>query len=213
MTKNQASNLFHEQFIELKEGEKNNVSRIINKLFQVNFLTRRKPGDTNDYRFILAFKDLFDAFFQLSDFSLNIKREDEVVFIKNEQLYNHMRLRKTESLLILILRVLYQRKKDLITLDEDAEVFLYEIHEELTRIGYLDHKRITKDRLKPALTFLRNYNIIDYIDRGLHDDARIKIYPTILYITDINGIKEVIDRIDQYMEGGGSEAYEETDED
>lgn len=213
MTKNQASKIFHEQYVELKEGEKNNFSRIVNKLFQVNFLTRRKPGDTNDYRFILAFKDLFEAFYQLTDFSLNIKREDEVVFIKNEQLYNHMRLRKTESLMILILRVLYQRKKDVITLDEDAEVFLYEIHDELTRIGYLDHKRITKDRLKPALTFLRNYNIIDYIDRGLHDDARIKIYPTILYITDINNIKEVIDRIDQYMEGGASEAYEETDED
>jgi hypothetical protein len=212
MTKNQASKLFHEQYIELKEGEKNNFSRIVNKLLQVNFITKRKPGDTNDYRFILAFKELFDAFFQLSDFSLNVKREDEVVFIKNEELYNHMRLRKTESLMILILRVLYQRKKDLITLDEDAEVFLHEIHEELTRIGYLDHKRITKDRLKPALTFLRNYNIIDYIDRGLHDDARIKIYPTILYVTNLEGIKEVIDRIDQYTEGG-TETYEETDED
>ncbi|MFU8793154.1 MAG: DUF4194 domain-containing protein [Acholeplasmataceae bacterium] len=212
MTKNQASKQFHDTYIELKEGEKNNFSRIVNKLFQVNFVTRRKPGDTNDYRFILAYKETFEAFFQLSDFTLNIKREDDVVFIKNENLFNHMRLRKTESLLILILRVLYQRKKDVITLDEDVEVFLHEIHEELTRIGYLDHKRITKDKLKPALTFLRAYNIIDYIDRGLHDDARIKIYPTILYITNLESIKAVIERIDAYTESGG-ESYEETDED
>jgi hypothetical protein len=212
MTKNQASKIFYDNYQELKEGEKNNFSRIVNKLFQVNFLTKRKPGDTNDYRFILAYKDLFEAFFNLSDFLLNIKREDEVVFIQNESLYNHMRLRKTESILILIIRVLYQRKKDLITLDENAEVFLHEIHEELTRIGYLDHKRITKDKLKPALTFLRSYNIIDYIDRGLHDDARIKIYPTILYITNLQHIKEVIDRIDEYTEGGLT-TYEEIDED
>ena len=79
------------------------------------------------------------------------------------------------------------------------------------RIGYLDNKRITKDKLKPTLGFLRSYNLIDYIDRGLHDDARIKIYPTIIYVTNLESIKEVVDKLDGYMEG--SEINEETDED
>ena len=65
--------------------------------------------------------------------------------------------------------------------------------------------------MKPALTFLRSYNIIDYIDRGLHDDARIKIYPTILYVTNYDTIKEVVDKYEGYMEGGSSD--EEVDED
>lgn len=214
MNKTSALKLFNETYGDLKEGEKTNFSRIVNKLFQVNFLTRRKPGDTNDYRFILAFKEAFESFFALSDFTLNIHREDEVVYIKNDNLFNHIRLRKTESVLILVIRIIYQRKKDYVTLDENVEIFLNEIHNELTRIGYLDHKRITKDKLKPALTFLRNYNIIDYIDKGLHDDARIKIYPTILYITNLDNIKEVIQKLDGYMESeGGSDDYEETDED
>lgn len=212
MNKTNAMKQFNEAYQQLKEGEKNNVSRIINKLLQVNFLTKRKPGDASDYRFILAFKEVFIAFFALADFTLNIHREDEVVYIANDQLFNHMRLRKTESIMILILRILYQRKSDYVTLDDDVEIFLHEIHSELTRIGYLDHKRITKDRLKPALVFLRNYNMIDYIDRGLHDDARIKIYPTILYVTNLDSIKEVVDRLDEYTEGDTSD-YEETDED
>jgi hypothetical protein len=214
MNKTAALKMFNEEYGSLKEGEKTNFSRIVNKLLQVNFLTKRKPGDTNDYRFILAFKDAFETFFALSDFSLNIKREDEVVYIQNDNLFNHMRLRKTESVMILVIRIIYQRKKDFVTLDENVEIFLHEIHAELTRIGYLDHKRITKDKLKPALSFLRNYNIIDYIDKGLHDDARIKIYPTILYITNLDSIKEVIQKLDGYMESeGGSEDNEETDED
>jgi len=212
MNKTQAMKQFNETYIQLKEGEKNNVSRIINKLLQVNFLTKRKPGDATDYRFILAFKELFIAFFALADFSFNIHREDEVVYISNDQLFNHMRLRKTESIMILILRILFQRKKDYVTLDDDVEIFLHEIHSELTRIGYLDHKRITKDRLKPALVFLRNYNMIDYIDRGLQDDARIKIYPTILYVTNLDSIKEVVDKLDEYTEGETSD-HEEIDED
>jgi hypothetical protein len=212
MNKTQAAKQFNEQYIDLKEGEKSIFSRIVNKLFQVNYITKKKPGDTNDYRFILAYKEIFEAFFVLSDFELNIKREDEVVYIANENLYNHMRLRKTESVLLLVIRIIYQRKKDLITLDENVEIFLNEIHAELTRIGYLDHKRITKDKLKPALSFLRNYNIIDYIDKGLRDDARIKIYPTILYVTNLDSIKEVVQKLESYMEGG-SEDNEETDED
>jgi len=211
MNKKQAIMKLSDTYLDLKESEKNNVSRIINKLLQVNFITKRKPGDTNDYRFILAFKEVFESYLALADFRLNIHRETEVVYIENEQLFNHMRLRKTESILILILRILYQHKKDYVTLDEDVEIYLHEIHSELTRIGYLDHKRITKDRLKPALTFLRNYNIIDYIDRGLHDDARIKIYPTILYVTNYESIKEVVDKYEGYTEGVKPD--EETDED
>lgn len=212
MNKTTALRLFNEEYTQLKEGEKNNFSRIVNKLLQVNYLTRRKPGDQNDYRFILAYQKAFEAFFGLIDFSINIHREDEVIYIINEERYNHITLRKTESVLILVLRIIFHRKQDIVTLDEDVEVYLYEIHEELTRIGYLDNKRITKSELKPALTFLRSYNIIDYIDRGLNDDARIKIYPTILYVTNLDGIKEVIERRDSYLEGVGGNR-EETYED
>jgi hypothetical protein len=211
MNKKQAMMQLSDTYLSLKESEKSNVSRIFNKLLQVNFITKKKPGDANDYRFILAFKEVFEAYFALSDFILHIHREHEVIYIENEQLFNHMRLRKTESILILVIRILYQHKKDFVTLDENVEIYLHEIHSELTRIGYLDHKRITKDRLKPALTFLRNYNLIDYIDRGLHDDARIKIYPTILFVTNYDTIKEVVDKYEGYTEGATSD--EETDED
>ena len=206
MNKTTALKIFNENYNNFKEGEKNNFSRIVNKMLQVNYLTRRKIGDSNDYRFILAFQEAFKAFFALIDFSLNIHREDEVVYIVNDERYNYISLRKTE----LVLRVIFQRKQDVVTLDEDVEVFLYEIHDELARIGYLDNKRITKNELKPALTFLRGYNIIDYIDKGLHDDARIKIYPTILYITNLDGIKEVVEKLDSYTESLGGESYEET---
>jgi hypothetical protein len=212
MNKSQALKIFNEEYQVLKEGEKTNFSRIVNKLLQVNFITKKKPGDVNDYRFLLAYKETFEAFFVLTDFILEVKREDEVVYIINENQFNHLRLRKTESVLILVIRIIYQRKKDYITLDENVEIFLNEIHEELTRIGYLDHKRITKDKLKPALSFLRNYNIIDYIDKGLHDDARIKIYPTILYVTNLDSIKEIVTKLEGYTEGG-SDDNEEADED
>ena len=61
MNKTQAQKLFNDEYQLLKEGEKSNFSRIINKLLQVNYITKKKPGDTNDYRFILAFKETFES--------------------------------------------------------------------------------------------------------------------------------------------------------
>ena len=210
MNKSQALKKFNEDYQNFKEGDKSTFSRIVNKMLQVNYLTKRKSQDANTYRFIIAYLETFKAFFALIDFELNVKREDEVIYIINLERFNHISLRKTESVLILILRIIFQRKQDIVTLDEDVEVYLYEIHDELARIGYLDNKRITKNELKPALTFLRSYNIIDYIDPGLSDDARIKIYPTILYITNLEGIKEVLTKLDGYTQGGvlGEETYE-----
>ncbi len=211
ITKSAALKKLNEEFFDLKEAEKQNFSRIVNKMFQVNFITRKRVGDANDYRFILAYKDIFSSYFNLADFELVIERHDEVCYIINQSSFNRLRLKKEESILLLVFRMLYQNKKDFITLDENVEIFLYEVHDELQKVGYLDNKRITKDRLKPSLQLLKQYNIIDYIDKGLRDDARLKIYPTILYVVNMDNIKEVVDNIEQYVNGG--DANEETFED
>lgn len=209
--KQQALKQLNEELSVLKEAEKSTFSRIVNKLFQVNYITRKKIADANDYRFILAYKEVFEAYFALADFELLIQRHEGVVYIKNESVFNHLRLKKEESILLLVVRMIYQQKMDVVTLDENVEIFLSDIHNELSRIGYLDNKRMTKDKLKPSLQLLRNYNIIDYMDRHLHDDARIKIYPTVLFVVNVDSIKDILDHLDQYVEGG--EKDEETDED
>lgn len=209
--KQQALKQLNEELSVLKEAEKSTFSRIVNKLFQVNYVTRKKIADANDYRFILAYKEVFEAYFALADFELLIQRHEEVVYIKNESVFNHLRLKKEESILLLVVRMIYQQKMNVVTLDENVEIFLSDIHNELSRIGYLDNKRMTKDKLKPSLQLLRNYNIIDYMDRHLHDDARIKIYPTVLFVVNVDSIKDILDHLDQYVEGG--EKDEETDED
>ncbi len=209
--KQQALKQLNEELSQLKEAEKSTFSRIVNKLFQVNYITRKKIADANDYRFILAYKEVFEAYFALADFELLIERHEEVVYIKNESVFNHLRLKKEESILLLVVRMVYQQKMDVVTLDENVEIFLSDIHNELSRIGYLDNKRMTKDKLKPSLQLLRNYNIIDYMDPRLHDDARIKIYPTVLFVVNVDSIKDILDHLDQYLQGG--ESNEETDED
>lgn len=197
---------FSEDYLNLKEVERNDISRVINKLLQKNFLTKRKQNDANDYRFILAYKDIISQLLLLIDFELIIKREYEVCYIKNLQSYNRLSLKKTESILLLVLRILYQRKMALVTLDEDVEIELKELHDELSKIGFLDNKRITKIQLIPILQMLKGYNIIDYLaDKKLQDDTRVKIYPTILFVVNFENIKNAVEMLDNYLKSSKDE--------
>ena len=213
ISKQQAIRTLNEKYSLLKEGEKATFSRLCNKLLQVNYITQSKIGDINSYRFILAYKEVFEAFFAICDFELNIHRADGVVFIKNENQFNRLRLKKDESILLIIIRILYQEKRALVTLNENVEVTLEELHNEVSKVGFLEDKRISKDRLKICLMLFRNYNIIDYIDNTLKDSARIKLYPTIIYALNLVNIKEAQDRLDQYIiSNEGAEGIEEINE-
>ncbi|MDV3185146.1 MAG: hypothetical protein Q8842_02185, partial [Candidatus Phytoplasma australasiaticum] len=86
--KTQELQIFSQKFKVLKEKEKEIFSRIVNKLFQVNYLTSQKNSDLNDYRFILLHQEMFISFLKLIDFELEIQKHDEVIFIKNVQQLN-----------------------------------------------------------------------------------------------------------------------------
>jgi hypothetical protein len=209
MNKNQAFSIFCEQYNTLKEGEKTTFTRIFNKLLQVNYITKNKAADNSDYHTILALNELFESFFKLSGFSLEIKKETGVVYIKQDESQNHLNLKKITSVILLALRLLYQEKKDIVTLNEDVEINLSELHDKLSEVGFIDNKRVTKKDLKPEIDTLKRYNIINYNDPDLHDSSRVKIYPTILYVLEIETIKDCVDRLDgltkNFKEGNDEE--------
>ncbi|MEZ0180545.1 DUF4194 domain-containing protein ['Camptotheca acuminata' phytoplasma] len=184
-------NIFSDNFRMLQEKEKNIFSRIVNKLFQVNYLTIQKKEDSNDYRFILLYKELFSSFFQLSDFELEIKKYDEVIFIKNLHHFNKLKLKKEESLILLILRMLFQEKKEVVSHNNIIKIYLKEIYYKLNSINYKEIKKLTREKIKNILTLFKRFNVINYSDSNiLTDDLVIQIYPSILYLIDLDIIEE-----------------------
>jgi len=203
MNRKQAFETLSTQYPELKDSEKTTLTRIFNKLLQVNYITRKKESDLNDYHFILATNELIEAFLKLIGFELVIKKQDDVIYIKNEEGQNHLLLKKNTTIIALALRLMYQEKITFVTLSDDCIIYLSELHDKLAQIGFIDNKRITKKDLKPELALLKNYNIIAYSDPDLHDSAQIKIYPTIKYICEIEVIDELVKQIEKLVTGEG----------
>ena len=61
MNKTQAIRKFNEEYTNLKEGEKRNSQELLIKCFKL-ILLLKEDSDANDYRMILAFKEVFEAF-------------------------------------------------------------------------------------------------------------------------------------------------------
>ena len=188
---------FMQEYEKLKEGERNDVTRVVNKLLQVNFITCQKASDKNDYLFILENKEVIAALLALLDFSLEIKREAETLFIVNTSGYNRLRLKKNDTVVLLILRILFQRALETATISQDIEIELKQVHDELARIGFLD-KRISKKELRPVLQTFKSYNLIDYKDPDLPDSSTIRIYKSILYIINIQELKNLTLALDEH---------------
>ncbi len=188
---------FIQEYEKLKEGERHEITRVINKLLQVNFITCQKASDKNDYLFILENKEVISALLALLDFSLEIKREAETLYIVNISGYNRLRLKKNDTVVLLILRILFQRALETATISQDIEIELKQVHDELARIGFLD-KRISKKELRPVLQTFKSYNLIDFKDPDLPDSSTIRIYKSILYVINIQELKNLTQALDEH---------------
>ncbi|MDF2699191.1 MAG: hypothetical protein K0Q49_747 [Haloplasmataceae bacterium] len=202
---------FSQKYLKLKERDKKNFSRIANKLLSVNFITNQKETDLEDYYFIVGNLDLFKSYLSLMDFELNHYQADKVIMLSNNESYNHFNLKLNESIVLLILRLIYDEKMREVSLTDKIIINLDAIHDKFLSTGLKD-RRISKTELRQILSVFKRYNLIELIDTDLGDDeSRLILYPSILYAVYIENINEVYKKLSTYRKGG--ESNEETSSD
>ena len=101
--------------MELLEGmlqrEKDEFKRICNRLLSVCFLCRSNVTNKSDYYFVLKFRDKFADYLGILGYRLDINEEYGVIQLVNMQNYNRLNLKLYESVILLILRILFDEKK------------------------------------------------------------------------------------------------------
>ena len=151
-----------------------------------------------------------------------IVREDQgVITIYNLAGTGRIRFSRLESILLLILRLLYIEKMREVSQAQEAIVLLEEI---LEKYGMLKLGRLRKDLLLNALRGFKRLNLIANLDRMDTGDPgiRIQIYPSILFAVTSASLEEAYQlaqtKLAQYAGGEESidaddESEKETDED
>lgn len=198
---------------EIPERDQEKVTRAINSLLAATFLLRDIYDDksehlrTNEeYSLTERYLDFIRAWFDVAGWDLHRDTSLGVIRITNRLGYNRIRMDKTTTMLLLVLRLAYEEEREKLSLRKEVVVSIRSLLDRLMIIGVID-KKLPDRALRDGINLLGNFRIIERIDGPAHElDTRLIIYPTILFAID----NQRITRLVQALKDAGEEDEDET---
>ena len=194
----------------MMQKDRDQFRRVCNKLMSMCFIVRRNETTKSEYYFILRMREVFARYLDVLGYTLEINEEYGVIQLVNRENYNHLNLKLYDSIILLILRILYDEKKRELSLT-DVVVNLGDIQETYLSLK-IREKQIDKTTMNNALRLFRRFNLVELLDRDLlQEESRVVIYDSILMAVRVEDIKRVSDLISLYRKGeekGNEEAQE-----
>lgn len=192
------------------QRDKDEFSRICNRLLSHCFLCKGNVTSRADYYFVIKYKEKFAEYLSLLGYRLEINEEYGVVQLTNPQNYNRYNLKLYESVILLILRILYDEKKRELSVSDEVIVNVGDIHDKFLSLKIRD-KMIDKTALRNAMSVFRRFQLLETLDKDLsNEDARIILYDSILMAVRVEDIRQAYDKLENYRKGAKKD--EEIDE-
>jgi hypothetical protein len=177
-------------------------------LLSNTFLARDKEDNKEMYYFIISFKKYFDEYFDVMHYELILDREVGAVQLVHRDHNNLLRLKKDESIIILILRILFHEHLVKTSINDNVVIKVDDIHDYYDSLEL--KKKINKTDLVKILRLFKRYNLIETLGDITKSSTPIIIYPTILLAINTQTINDVYNIIQHYESNNGSDKNEET---
>lgn len=194
--------MFIEEYNKLFDMDKERFSQSVNLLLLQNYVLRdvynAREGNTKlsqEYRFIERNYQLIASYLEFGQWTLYKDDTYGVIYCRSKIECNKLRLNKLTTILIFLLRYLYDEGREKVSIRREVVVSVGEIMERLINFGITNKKIPDKDLIE-SLSLLRKYKIIDKIEgKYTQPDTNIIIYPSILFVVTndrINSLKDLI---------------------
>ena len=189
------------------QKDRDEFRRVCNKLMSICFIVRRNEVTKSDFYFIQRWKPVFERYLEVLGYTLEINDEYGVIQLVNRENYNHLNLKLNDSIILLILRILYDEKKGELSLTY-VVVNLSDIQVDYCSLMVLE-KQVDKTTMNNALRLFKRFNLVELLDRDLmQEESRVIIYDSILMAVRVEDIKRVNDMLALYRKGGKTEDEE-----
>lgn len=178
------------------QRDKDNFSRVCNQLLSSCFLCKRNETTKADYYFVIKYREQFSQCLSLLGYRLEVNEEYGVIQLTNPQNYNRYNMKLFESILLLILRILYDEKKRELSVSDEVIVNVGDIHEKFLSLK-IREKMIDKTTFRNSISTLKRFQILETLDANLTDeDSRIIIFDSILMAVRVEDIKAAYEKLE-----------------
>ena len=152
---------------------------IANYLLNNCFLIGNVDSTREKYYYVINHEESFRQLFQPIGYTLVIHRNLRVVQLINNHGTGRLALKKYESIMLLIFRLLYVEKRESLSTSEDKVVVtVEEIKNEYEKLNL--PRKFDKVLLEDSLRNIKSYNLVQPLDKLLDMDAKIQIYASVM---------------------------------
>ena len=183
------------------QKDKDEFQRICNRLLSHCFLCKGNVTNKSDYYFVLRFKNQFKEYLEVLGYRLEINEEYGVIQLTNPKNYNRINLKLFESIILLILRILYDEKKRELSMSNEVIVNLGDIQDKFLSLNIRD-KLVDKTTMRNILSLFKRFQIIETLDKDLtNEESRVLIFDSILMAVRVEDIKQAYEKLEIYRKG------------
>lgn len=205
------------EFIDVLENvPKDKFKSVANKLLNECFILKKNKDTASDYNFILNYRDKYVSLFEVLGYELIIQEETGVIGINNPTGTGRIHLKKIESVVLLILRLLYIEERKKVSQTGDVIVLMDQVIDKYNMLKM--QNKLDKTTLRNTMGYFKRYHLVQNIDSDMaNPDTRVIIYPSILLAVSNASLDELYqtakDKLEKYSKGGDDRADSSEDED
>lgn len=213
--------MFEEKFEKLNMTEQDSFKKMVNWmlahtfLLQKNYVFDDSMKKTNpDYLFVERNFELFEEYLEYSGFRLERDSNYGVIFLSSSYEFNRVRLDKITTLMIYVLRVIYEEEREKLSLSKDIFTSTGNLIHKMLSLGVIK-KKPANSMIKDSLRMLNRFRIIEKLEGSWEDaETKLLILPTILFIVTNERISNMYRLLDEEPdrlpeEGENEETYED----
>ena len=197
---------------DIPEKSRREVPRIVNRLLGQTFLYQDVDSDKDDYYFVHRHRAVFEGLLELAGFNLLHDDYHRIFQVVSEYGYSRARFKLDESLMIVVLRKLYEEKIEHLSLANDPVVTLGEVREEYRTITGRE-RDLGMSQYELLLRRLRSLGLVETIDGRNIDvrdgETRLRLRGSVKLILPIQSADEMEAWLRKYRAGGNDEGGDE----
>lgn len=155
---------------DLPEKVRREVPRVMNRMLGQTFLYQDREADKDDYYLIYRHRSIFTALLAVTGFTLLHDDYHRIFQVISEHSYCRQRFKLDESLMIVVLRKLYEEQIEQLNLASDPVVTVSEVREEYRTITGKE-RDLGVGQYETILRSLRSLGLIESLN-GRSIDVR-----------------------------------------
>ena len=202
------------QSADLPEKVQKEIPRIMNRLLGQTFLYQNQDTDKDDYYIVYRHRSVFTALFAVTGFTLLHDDYHRIFQVVSDFSYCRQRFKLDESLMIVVLRKLYEEQAEQLNLAGDPVVTVGEVREEYRTITGKE-RDLGVGQYDNILRSLRRLGLVESLDGRTIDvrnsEARLRLHGSVRMMLPVQTAEEMEAWIRRYrVEESEEQSYETT---